>query len=287
MLAAVCLTVSRFAQGMGKVAAAGLFLGLAATAASADAGSARLDPKMALAKSEAAIGRTLGAYTLTDSAGARFSLSDYRGKPLIVSLIYTSCSSVCPPTTQRVIDGVRDAGRLIGLDRFAVLTIGFDARNDTPARLSAFAATQGVKADNWRLASGDAGTIEALLRDLGFSYATISGGFDHVTQTTIVDGDGKVYRHVYGDDFPVQMLIEPLKDVVLGRASSFSLGGLVDRIKFICTTYDPAAGRYKFDYGLIFGSVIAAMSLIVFAGILFREWRRFRNARATNTHLRI
>lgn len=286
MLAAVNPTVSRLARRMGKVAAASLVLA-AVSAGLAPAKADRLDPKVALAKSEAAIGRSVGNYTLTDSTGARFALSDYRGKPLIISLIYTSCSSVCPPTTQRVIDGVRDAGRLIGLDRFAVLTVGFDARNDTPTRLAQFAAVQGVKAENWRLASGDSATIDALLRDLGFSYATISGGFDHVTQTTIIDGDGKVYRHVYGDDFPIQVLVEPLKDVVLGRATTFSLGGLIDRVKFICTTYDPAAGRYKFDYGLIFGSVIAAMSLIVFAGILFREWRRLRNARAANTHLRI
>ena len=104
---------------------------------------------------------------------------------------------------------------MFGADAFAVLTVGFDARNDTPAHMAQFAAVQGVKFDNWRLASADAGTISALLRDLGFSYVAVAGGFDHVTQTTIVDRDGKIYRHVYGDDFPVQMLIEPLKDVGL------------------------------------------------------------------------
>lgn len=279
MLAAVHPSLSCLVPGMRRVAAASLFLGLAAVSALADSPTARLDPRQALARSEAAIGRTLGNYTLVDSTGAKFALADYRGKPLIISLIYTSCSSVCPPTTQRVIDSVRDAGRLIGQDRFAVLTVGFDARNDTPTRLAQFASMQGVKADNWRLASGDGAVIDALLRDLGFSYVTISGGFDHVTQTTVVDGEGKVYRHVYGDDFPAQMLVEPLKDVVLGRATTFSFSGLVDRVKFICTTYDPAAGRYKFDYGLIFGSVIAAISLAIFAIILFREWRRTRAAR--------
>jgi protein SCO1/2 len=192
----------------------------------------------------------------------------------VISLIYTSCSSVCPPATQHLIDAVGEAARMIGSDRFNVLTVGFDARNDTPARLTQFAAMQGVKAGNWRLASADPGTIEALLRELGFSYRTIAGGFEHVTQTTILDGDGRIYRHVYGEDFPLQMFMEPLKDVVYGTRTPFSLGGMLDRIKFICTTYDPGAGRYRIDYGLVFGSVIAAFSLALFGAVLLREWLR-------------
>jgi protein SCO1/2 len=93
-------------------------------------------------------------------------------------------------------------------------------------------------------------------------------------QTTILDRDARVYRHVYGDDFPVQMLIEPLKDVTYGTTTSFTLRGLIDRLKFICTTYDPGAGRYRIDYGLMFGSVIAALSLAVMAALILREWCR-------------
>ena len=236
--------------------------------------SGRLDLRKVIEKSEQAIGRTLGTYRLTDSTGVPLGLRDLRGKPLVISLIYTSCSSVCPPTTQHLIDVVKEAGRIIGSDRFNVLTVGFDARNDTPARLAQFASVQGVKFANWQLASADAATIEALLRDLGFSYVAIAGGFDHVTQTTIVDRDGRIYRQVYGEDFPLQMFIEPLKDVVYGTRTAFTFGGMIDRIKFICTTYDPGARRYRIDYGLVFGSVIAAFSLVVMGGLILREWTR-------------
>jgi protein SCO1 len=233
-----------------------------------------LDPDKVLAKSEQAIGHMVGAYTLTETTGAPLSIADYRGKPLVISFVYSACSSVCPPTTQHLLTAVREATRVFGSNRFEVLTIGFDARNDTPTRMAQFAAVQGVKFPNWRLASADAGTIGALLRDVGFSYTAIAGGFDHIVQTTIVDRDGRVYRQVYGDDFPIQMFIEPLKDVVYGNAAAFTLTGLVDRIRFICTTYDPGAGRYRIDYGLAFGSVLAGLSLLLFAGILLREWRR-------------
>lgn len=202
------MTATWDAAGLALVFALGL------SAAAAEPRVARLDPESAIAKSERALGRTVGNYVLTDSNGSKLSLASYRGTPLVISLVYTSCSSICPPTTQHLIAAVSEARRILGEERFAVLTVGFDARHDTPARLAQFAATQGVKLPNWRLASSDAGTLDALLRDLGFSYVTAAGGFDHIAQTTIVDKEGRISRQVYGDDFPIQMLIEPLKDSV-------------------------------------------------------------------------
>jgi len=265
------------AIGSMTLVAASLLIG-SCVAATAELAAARLDPETAITRSRQAVGRAISDYTLTDSNDARLSLSSYRGKPLVISLIYTSCSSICPPTTQHLMKAVNEARRIIGPDRFEVLTIGFDARHDTPTRLAQFAAIQGVKFSNWRLASGDPDTLDALLRELGFSFEGAAGGFDHIAQTTIVDREGRIFRQVYSDDFPLQVFIEPLKDVVYGSAASLSLSGFIDRIKFICTAYDPSAGRYRIDYGLVFGSVIAACSLLIFGSILVREWRRSMRA---------
>ncbi|MDE2376351.1 SCO family protein [Bradyrhizobium sp.] len=240
--------------------------------------SSPLDPKEAIATSQRAVGRTIGDYRFVDSTGKPLSLGDYRGKPLVISLVYSACSSVCPPTTQHLIDAVNEAARVFGADRFAVLTIGFDARNDTVARMAQFASLQGIKTSNWRVASGDAGSVEALLNDLGFSYRAVAGGFDHPAQTTILDRDGKVYRHVYGEDFPFPMFMEPMKDVVYGTTTPFSLDGIIDRIRFICTAYDPGSRRYRIDYGLVFGGAIGAFSLLVMGGLILREWMRSAQA---------
>lgn len=234
----------------------------------------RLDPREALAISELAVGRLVRDSRLVDSSGAALSLAGFRGKPLIVSLVYTSCSTVCPPTTQHLRDAVEAAGRILGLERFSVLTVGFDARNDSPARMAQFASVQGVTSVNWRFASADGAALRPLLDDLGFSYAAVAGGFDHVVQTTIIDRDGRVYRQIYGDDFPVSFLVEPLIDAVEGSRRPLTLAGVANRIRLVCTTFDPATGRYRIDYGLVFGSVIAALSLALFGGLLLREWRR-------------
>jgi protein SCO1/2 len=271
------MTGQRTAAGAAALLAGLLFLPFMPAVAVEPRASA-LDPAAAIAMGERAVGRSIGDYMLIDSAGIPFSLQEYRGRPLVISLVYSACSSVCPATTQHLIDAVTEAGRVFGPDRFAVLTIGFDARNDTVPRMAQFASIQGIKFANWRVASGDAATIAALLNDLGFSYRAVAGGFDHPTQTTILSRDGKIYRHVYGDDFPLPMLVEPMKDVIYGNTTPFSFGGIVDRIRFICTAYDPGSRRYRTDFGLLFGAVIAAFSLAGLGGLILREW--IRSARA-------
>ena len=76
--------------------AAGLIVSALAAPGSA---ATRLDARQAMDKSEQAVGRTLANYRLIDSRGAPLALRDYRGKPLVISLVYTACSSVCPPTS--------------------------------------------------------------------------------------------------------------------------------------------------------------------------------------------
>ena len=264
--------------GIGLISGLALAASIAAPVLAADA---PLDPQRALAQSEAALGTLVGAHRLTDSQGQSFSLSDYRGRPLVISLIYTSCSTVCPTTTQHLLDAVAEARRSVGADRFAVLTVGFDARNDTPQRMAVFARQHGIPLATWRAASGDATTLAALMRDLGFSYQTAAGGFDHVTQTSIIDAEGRVHRNVYGDDFPLPVFIEPLKETVFGTTTrALNTQALIDRLRFLCTVYDPSQGRYRTSYAIALGIGIGGLSLII-AGIIFgRAWTRNRRLHA-------
>ena len=245
-----------------------------ATAAASPSGP-RLDETEAIARSEAAIGRVVRDQTLLAPDGTAVRLSGFRGRPLVLSLVYTSCSSVCPTTTQSVRSAVARARQALGADSFQVLTLGFDARNDSPNRMAAFAADQDIDADPlWHLASGDGAAVAALLEDVGFSYSASAGGFEHVTQTTILDSDGRVHRQVYGDTFPLQVFVEPLKGLVFGTATrAFSPAALADRIRFLCTVYDPATGRYRIDYGLAIGMPLGALSLLLTGLLIFRMWR--------------
>ena len=245
----------------------------------------RLDATAALEKSEAAIGRSVGDHGLVRPDGAAFTLSELRGRPLVVSLVYSSCSSVCPITTQKLKSAVALARKALGDNAFSVLTVGFDARNDSPQRMAAFAADHDIDADTlWHVASGSPAVLETLLEEIGFSYSSTAGGFEHVAQTTILDADGRVYRQVYGDDFPVQVFVEPLKALVFGNTMrSFSPAGLADRLRFLCTVYDPRTGRYRTDYSIYIGVGTGGLSLLLMAWVIVRMWRgnrRFVRIRA-------
>jgi cytochrome oxidase Cu insertion factor (SCO1/SenC/PrrC family) len=59
----------------------------AAPATGTGAPEPQFDRRQVLARSEAALGTQIGDHQLTDSQGRRFSLDDYRGRPLIIRLI--------------------------------------------------------------------------------------------------------------------------------------------------------------------------------------------------------
>jgi protein SCO1/2 len=82
--------------------------------AQATTAGAGLDPRAALKTSQAAVGKTIGDYTLVDVDGRQLRLAEYRGKPLVVSFIYTGAAG-CPTTTkfpERAIDEAERRGRM-------------------------------------------------------------------------------------------------------------------------------------------------------------------------------
>ena len=98
-----------------------------------------------------------------------------------------------------------------------------------------------------------------------------------MTQVTIVDGEGRVFRQVYGDSFELPMLVGPLRELVTGTpASAQDFAGFLERVRILCTVYDPAAGRYRLNYGL-FIEIFAGVSMLgATAWYLAAEWRRQR-----------
>lgn len=239
------------------------------------------DEKAALRYSQAAIGRAVGSYRFLDRTRQPVDLTDFRGKPLIINMVYTSCYHTCPMILETLHESVNAARSALGPDAFAVATIGFDTEADTPARMRAYAQDRGVALSNWRFLSGDEETVRSLARTLGFIYYPSPKGFDHLAQTTIIDEQGKVYAHLYGAGFSPPSLVEPLKDLVFGRGSSLaSFSGLADRIRLFCTIYDPRNERYYFDYSIFIGIVVGALTLGGIATVLARNlWRLWRESR--------
>lgn len=231
----------------------------------------------ALELSQAAIGGVVGNHVLRDINGQSFELASLRGKPLVISMIYTSCHHVCPTITKNLATAVDIGREALGVDSFSVITVGFDWAVDTPDRMRLYASERRIDVPEWRFLAGDDLTIAALSRDLGFQFFPSSGGFDHLTQTTVVDADGVVYRQVYGVDLKPQAFVEPLKDLVFDtpRDAGF-VEHWVDTFRLFCTVYDPNSGRYKFDYSIAMTIFVGVLCLGAIATFVLREWKRAR-----------
>lgn len=236
----------------------------------------KFEKASALKISQAAIGHETSDYVFYDRQDQKIQLSSYRGKPLIISLIFTSCHHICPTTTQNLAKVVELAQEVLGTDSFNIVSIGFDTHNDTPAAMRNFAIQQGVdEIPGWEFLSADATTIDALTRELGFQFFPSAGGFDHLIQSSLIDANGAVYRQVYGVKFNTPLLVDPLKELVFGRPVKGSLiTSINNRIRLFCTVYDPATGRYYFDYSLFVGMFIGLIILISITVWLIREWRQ-------------
>jgi len=254
-----------------------LLLMLALPARAQDARGLLADDREALAYSQQAIGRQVADQSFIDADGAAIRLSELRGRPVVLTMIYTGCGDICPQITERVAEAVEAADKALGANRFAVLTVSFDTHADTPARMRAYRAAHRLDRADWLLLSGEAGAVDRLAADTGFLFTPRAGGFDHLSQATVLDGDGRVYRQVYGSDFTAPALVEPLQQLVLGKPqNALTLSALTNRIRLLCTIYDPATGRYRFSYAIFVGMAVGAASLGAVATTIVRMWQTRR-----------
>ena len=214
-----------------------------------------LDEKTAFERSQSAIGKQVGDFVLLDRQGKPVELSRYRGKPLLVSFIYTACFQVCPTTTRNLQKAVENTVSVLGADRFNVISIGFNQPFDSPQALKDFSVQYGINLPNWEFLSPSASIVGELTGNFGFSYVATSAGFDHLNQVTMVDAEGKIFRQVYGEKFNASDLAEPLKAMIAGAAIPPQVGTLkeiMERVRILCSIYDPVTGRYRTNYSIYF-----------------------------------
>lgn len=262
------------------------FLTLAVVAAGS-AGASRNPPageaigaQSAIRASQAAIGKAVSDHWFTRTDGRQLRLAELRGRPVVVSLIYTSCHDICPGATVALQRAVREARQVLRHNEFTVLSVGFDTERDTPPRMLSFARSLGLQAEpGWHFVSADAATMTAFARELGFTYSPSPRGFDHVLQTSLIDREGRVFGQIYGMDIAAPALVDPLKKIWLGDAPA-AIPGLtwLERARLLCTVFDPKAGRYRFDYSIILSMITAALSFAAILAFIVHALRTGRRA---------
>jgi len=129
---------------------------------------------------------------LTDQDGRDFRLADRRGKPMLVSMFYSSCQFVCP----MLIDTLRDTESKLGAgerEQLGVLMVSIDPAHDTVAVLKQKANERAIATPRWAMARTDAASVRKLAAVLGIQYRALADGeFNHTTALILLDADGRI-----------------------------------------------------------------------------------------------
>src|SRR5471032_3408426 len=101
-----------------------------------------------------------------DGKTLRFYDDMIKGRIVVVSFIYTSCSELCPIETARLAEVKDKLGEAVGRDIFFI-SISVDPEHDTPDMLKAFADAFGASAPGWQLLTGRPADIDAINAKFG------------------------------------------------------------------------------------------------------------------------
>ncbi len=166
------------------------------------------------------------------SEGVRTSLHDlYRGKIVLLSLIYTSCSdaSGCPLASAVL----RQVQRRLGLeaetgDKVMLLSLSFDPQRDRPEVMRRYGAAFAGNTPKWRfLTAGSESDLAPILANYGQSVikerdtqGNFLGTFSHVLRVFLIDAALRV-RNIYSASFlHVDTLVNDVKTLMLEQAGS-------------------------------------------------------------------
>ena len=132
-----------------------------------------------------------------------------------------------------------------------------------------------------RLESPPRDAIATLTQAFGFSYVATPAGFDHVLGVTVVDAQGRIHAQVYGDRMRADQLGKPLRELILDAPplADSTFAAVVERVRILCTVYDPDTGEYRYDVKLIFELIGGLLFFGSVAIYLLLEWRDRRRAR--------
>lgn len=179
----------------------------AATVASASASSGPSDELPVLG--------AVPAFRLTRESGVPFGSTELEGKVVIADFVFTSCGSVCPRLTRRMLDlqaRVPRLGEGVMLASFSV-----DPENDTPAVLAAYARDAEADPGKWVFLTGELGAVQEVVKKgfklgmgklaAGASAEGHEGGVFHAERFVLLDRERRIRGYYRNEDDDVARLV--------------------------------------------------------------------------------
>jgi protein SCO1/2 len=148
-------------------------------------------------------------FRLVDQSGTPVSLSQFRGRPVVLTFLYTHCPDECPLTAEKLRVALHQLGA--SASGVAILAVSTDPIGDTQAAAQAFSA-QHQMLDRWHYLIGAHDQLAPVWKAYGIAVAAgaRAGEVTHGLGLYVIDKQGR--ERVYlGNDFDPAALAADLR----------------------------------------------------------------------------
>jgi protein SCO1/2 len=161
------------------------------------------------------IGDKLTDYTFTNSLGRVVRLSDYQGRALGITFIFTRCPfpTFCPRLSSSFSETAEKLKAMAnGPTNWHLLSITIDPEFDTPVRLQGYAQRYKADTNHWDHLTGALIDITAISEQFGLQFwrANPNEPINHNVRTVVVDATGRVQWITPETDWKSDTMVEQM-----------------------------------------------------------------------------
>jgi len=162
------------------------------------------------------VGQPVPDFTLTDQNRQPVRLSQFAGKIVAVTFIYTRCPfpNYCFRLSNNFGQLQKRFKEQMGRD-LVLLTIVIDPANDGPEALTKYARIWKADSDGWHFLTGPLPEIQQLSRKFDMNFYPDEALLVHSFHTAVIDRQNKLAANLEGNEFTSQQLgdlVETLLD---------------------------------------------------------------------------
>jgi protein SCO1/2 len=168
-----------------------------------------------------AIGSPIADFHLIDQTAQRVSLSQFAGRVVAITFIYTTCP--LPDYCFRLSNNFGRIQKRFAADMgrdLILLSITFDPVHDQPGVLAKYAATWKADSASWHFLTGPLSEIKSVSRQFGLNFWQDEGQFTHSLHTIVIDREGRLAADFEGNEISAEQIGDFIGSLVENHRST-------------------------------------------------------------------
>jgi protein SCO1/2 len=141
-------------------------------------------------------------FLLTDQFGKPVSLAEFKGKPVVLTFLYTNCPDQCPLTAEKLHTTIQDLGS--SAPNVAMLAVSTDPARDTTSAALKFSEAHSMQ-DYWHYLVGPHNKLAPIWSAYGIYAQPVQQTVNHSLGLYIIDKQGRERVFLANDFTPTQL----------------------------------------------------------------------------------